>query len=85
MRAPVATKSGLAAHRDELCGEMAELRSELRGEIASLRGEGARGELGQVEARLSREMASQTRSYMATIVGAVLTTGALAFAAAGLD
>lgn len=86
----VATKHDLAALRDELRGEMADLRRELRGEMATLRGElrgevgELRGELGQVEARLSREMASQTRYYMATTVGAVLTTGALAFAAAGL-
>lgn len=55
---------------------MATLRGELRAEMGELR-----GELGQVEGRLSREVASHTRYYMATTVGAVLTTGALAFTA----
>lgn len=54
-------------------------RSELRGEMGQLR-----GEMGQIEARLYRAMASQTRSYMAATIGAILTTGGLAFAAAGV-
>ncbi|HVM15255.1 MAG TPA: hypothetical protein VM287_13140, partial [Egibacteraceae bacterium] len=53
--------------------------SVLRDQIGELR-----GEMGQMEARLSTSMATQTRYYMVTTVGAVLTTGALAFAAAGL-
>lgn len=82
----VATKADLTLLRNELRGEMGELRgemsmlrSELRGEIGELR-----GETGHLEARLSTQMATQTRYFMVTTVGAVLTTGALAFAAAGL-
>lgn len=74
----IATKSDLYAVRD--------LIGDLRGEMGDLRGEMGelRGEMGQMEARLSTSMATQTRYYMVATVGAVLTTGALAFAAAGL-
>ena len=71
----IATKADLYVLRDQI----GELRGEMRSEIGELR-----GEMGQMEARLSTSMATQTRYYMVTTVGAVLTTGALAFAAAGL-
>lgn len=82
----VATKADLTLLRDELRGEMSMLRSELRGEMSKLRGEMGelRGGMGHLEARLSTQMSTQTRYFMVTTVGAVLTTGALAFAAAGL-
>jgi len=82
----IATKADLYVLRDqigELRGEMRSGIGELRGEMRSEIGE-LRGEMGQMEARLSTSMATQTRYYMVTTVGAVLTTGALAFAAAGL-
>lgn len=75
----VATKTDLANLSSQLRGEMRELHGELRGEMGELR-----GEMGRVEGRLYQAMMTQTRYYVATTVGAVLTTGALAFAAAGL-
>lgn len=89
----VATRADLTLLRDELRGEMSMLRSELRGEMSELRGEMGelrgevgelRGGMGHLEARLSTQISTQTRYFMVTTVGAVLTTGALAFAAAGL-
>lgn len=85
----VATRADVSEVRDEI-GELRGEMGELRGEIGVLRGElhseigVLRGEMGQMEARLSTAMASQTRYYMVATVGAVLTTGALVFAAAGL-
>lgn len=89
----VATKTDLANLSSQLRGEMRELHGELQGEMGGLRGElgelrgemgELRGEMGRVEGRLYQAMMTQTRYYVATTVGAVLTTGALAFAAAGL-
>ncbi|MEX2620798.1 MAG: hypothetical protein WD250_11340 [Egibacteraceae bacterium] len=78
----VATKADVYAVRDLIGG----LRGDMGGEISGLRSEigDLRGEMGQMEARLSTSMATQTRYYMVATVRAVLTTGALAFAAAGL-
>ncbi|MEX0660089.1 MAG: hypothetical protein WD080_13240 [Egibacteraceae bacterium] len=86
----VATKADLAALGDKLRGELHTGMAQLRGEMGELRGEmhtgmgELRGEMGALEARMTTAMATQARYYTATMVGAVLTTGALAFAAAGL-
>lgn len=58
---------------------MATLRGELRSEMGELR-----GELGQGRHGCRGRSRTRTRYFMATTVGAVLTTGALAFAAVGL-
>lgn len=78
----------------ELRGDFGELRGEfgeLRGEFGVLRGEFGelRGEIGELRGGLHAEMAKQTRLYIFTtvtaLIGAVGTTAAIAFAAAGLS
>lgn len=69
----------LDALRTELRSEMSQLRSELRSETSALRAE-LHSEISQV--RL--DMARWGRTQVYATIGAVVATGGLAFAAAGL-
>lgn len=93
-------RTEMSSLRHELRGEMAELRGEmsglrhevhgelakLRGEIGEVRGEigEVRGEIGASEGRLHEQIAKQTRMYIFATMSAVITTGGIAFGAAGL-
>ena len=80
-RDQLATKDDLKVLESSLRGEFAEFKGEMRSEFAEFKGE-MRSEFaefkGEVKSELNSALAKQTRMYLTTLAGFMLTTwGAL--------
>ena len=76
-RDQLATKDDLKVLESTLRGEFAEFRGEMRSEFAEFRGE-IRSEFADHKGEIKLALAKQTRMYLTTLAGFMLTTwGAL--------